>query len=254
VIARRRCAACLLVWASSFGLACSSGSGGSTGGCVNPGSGGGPPDAGARPLPSFCLADGGVASPSDAGSTAPVDAGPSACPATWEAVASQACQSQGLTCWYGEGQAQCGADGSWQQLELASGCTELPPPVDGGCCFPCLSCTYVRPYSLDGGEDSYCCNGATFAWETQGAFCPNGNVCGTVTASDYDQSCVTDSDCEPVYQGSLCDPGCGCANAVINACAVDQYLSDLESRSDGSGSQCTCPDVGVACVKGVCTL
>ena len=84
------------------------------------------------------------------------------------------------------------------------------------------------------------------------------NECHVVLASDYDQSCVVDSDCVAVGQVNSCPAnacsGCG-PTAAINKSALASYQpalsSALASASDGT---CACPnECGIAvCRNGKC--
>jgi hypothetical protein len=49
-----------------------------------------------------------------------------------------------------------------------------------------------------------------------------------IQASNYDQSCATDSDCVAVGEGNFCYPGAGrCPSAAIRASASGQYQADV---------------------------
>ena len=77
-------------------------------------------------------------------------------------------------------------------------------------------------------------------------------TCG-IAASDYDQTCATDADCVPVYEGTACDPQCLCANAAINAGALDTYQSDL-AKTVQSPNVCACAaPLPPRCVHSICT-
>jgi hypothetical protein len=117
-----------------------------------------------------------------------------------------------------------------------------------------------------------------------GAFCeevalvacgPVGSVCclhvlcaadakvQLIQASDYDQSCIVDSDCVEVYVGNACSCEIGCRSAMgpINKAAEPQYTADL---ANGPQVACSCappPPVSegaepvepvVCCVGGQC--
>ena len=82
--------------------------------------------------------------------------------------------------------------------------------------------------------------------------------CHVVLASDYDQSCVADSDCFAVDQVTSCPAsvcmGCG-PTAAINKSALASYQPTLSSSlASASGGECACPsgcDVAV-CRNGTC--
>jgi hypothetical protein len=132
--------------------------------------------------------------------------------------------------------------------------------LDAGCCSPGITCSYIAgPPSASGGLfTEYCCDGNTLQWGIEAGFCPNGNTCGTIEASNYDQSCSTDSDCVGVPQGDLCDSSTcvNCVGAAINQSAQARYQSDLESRNSGVAEKCACLINGPTpvCSGGICTL
>jgi len=78
--------------------------------------------------------------------------------------------------------------------------------------------------------------------------------CGdaTISAGEFDRSCMVDTDCVAVGVGDLC--ACSCEQGAINAKDLPQYQ---ERRGDISCSnQCgPCPELGEAfCEKGTCAL
>jgi hypothetical protein len=76
------------------------------------------------------------------------------------------------------------------------------------------------------------------------------DACSAIQASDYDQSCVVNSDCVAVAQGDTCRR-CACQSGAINRAALAGYHPVFGS----SGPVCFCPFFGVpTCVAGVCTL
>ena len=86
----------------------------------------------------------------------------------------------------------------------------------------------------------------------------NPGGCHAVLASDYDQSCVVDTDCVgvgevPTCPVSACD---GCLAQGINKNAVAQYLAALSQAftSAPPGEQCACPceGIGALCRGGKC--
>jgi hypothetical protein len=78
-----------------------------------------------------------------------------------------------------------------------------------------------------------------------------------VFASNYDQSCRTDSDCVPVEEGNFCDPGSnnGCTNAAINQSALSRYNAALAQTQAGVCiGLAGCPEeIGPCCRQGICT-
>jgi hypothetical protein len=83
----------------------------------------------------------------------------------------------------------------------------------------------------------------------------DASVCVTVDAATLDQSCMTDSDCAPVYVGQVCDGICfGCTyNTAINTSALATYQSDVASITQGQCGPCAYPGSGI-CAAGKCAL
>jgi hypothetical protein len=83
-------------------------------------------------------------------------------------------------------------------------------------------------------------------------------ACSAVVASDYDQSCVADSDCVQVGQVLRCPAGAcdGCLSAGINKNALSRYLAAFASAvaSIPDGETCGCPCEGdfAICRAGKC--
>ena len=63
-----------------------------------------------------------------------------------------------------------------------------------------------------------------------------------ISSGSYDQSCMTDVDCTPVYQGDVCV--CGCENTAVNKSQTTRYQADLASLKMKCG-----PAVAVACAS-----
>ncbi len=76
---------------------------------------------------------------------------------------------------------------------------------------------------------------------------------GSITASDYDQSCSVDSDCVGVTQGNLCAVGCNYVNAAISLADERKYQSDVSSKM-GDRPACPGPPFPAACNAGTCGL
>jgi hypothetical protein len=82
------------------------------------------------------------------------------------------------------------------------------------------------------------------------------SMCGSIQASDYDQSCSTALDCVAVAEGDSCNGlfCVDCANAAINVSAQAEYEAALQSIK-GSTVVCPCPEGATAtCDAGVCSL
>ena len=80
------------------------------------------------------------------------------------------------------------------------------------------------------------------------------HACGTIMASDYDQSCASDADCVTVPEGDFCDANrcTDCPNAVVSIRAQAQYEADLASKISKPFT-CPCPSGPTAvCNNGRC--
>ncbi len=87
---------------------------------------------------------------------------------------------------------------------------------------------------------------------TETAACTDANV-QLIQASNYDQSCTTNSDCIAVGEGNACYPcEIACPSAAINASAKGKYLSDVAKTSAGdlTGVDCGCPAAFNPCCRG----
>ncbi len=89
--------------------------------------------------------------------------------------------------------------------------------------------------------------------------CGGGGETHVFIVSAYSQTCSQDSDCVPVYQGTLGCCGPGCANAAINQSSYVDYLSDVSAREPACYGEDPCAlldDVvckaSAACRGGVC--
>jgi hypothetical protein len=83
-----------------------------------------------------------------------------------------------------------------------------------------------------------------------------------IQASDYDQSCKVDMDCQPIAVGNACVP---CAfscrlGAAINVGALARYDSDVASTPavamefNGQGCIVACPGAFPCCMGGMCQI
>ena len=73
--------------------------------------------------------------------------------------------------------------------------------------------------------------------------------CGTIRASDYDQTCAQDDDCVGVASGTFCSGGCSCTNAAIHKTAQAAY--DAAFPNVGQLA-CPCAAPMVYCGGGQC--
>jgi hypothetical protein len=188
------------------------------------------------------------------------------CPSAWASTSAggvpATCTVNGLVCTYPEGQAECAPDGTvlkWWTDGSTPGCSETAPKAGTACSLPGTRCDYITgpPGLVSTFITSYCCDGSRCAWTIeQGGGCPNGNTCGKIQASDYDQSCSTDADCVTEPEGDFCQPNqcTDCAGAVVSVKAQAQYEADLASRIS-TPFICPCPlGPSAVCVHGKCTI
>jgi hypothetical protein len=184
------------------------------------------------------------------------------CPATWSEVSPgglpATCSSNGLICTYPEGQAECGPDGSvlkWATAGATPGCGETAPTVGAACGSPGLTCEYITGPPDGTFTTNYCCDGTRCAWTLQGSDgCPNGNICGSISVTDYDQSCNANSDCVLEPAGDFCQATTctDCPGGAVSVKAQAQYEADLASKIS-TPRVCPCPGLQLAvCVAGQC--
>jgi len=79
----------------------------------------------------------------------------------------------------------------------------------------------------------------------------------SILASSFDQSCVSDLDCVPVGQGSVCaECGFVCPSAAINKGAFAAYQAAAVDAGGTFTGGCFCPDYGGSpcCHQGQCSL
>jgi len=126
--------------------------------------------------------------------------------------------------------------------------------------YPCESpqeCTVHMVF----GPQIYCCIDhvciAGQGAENEALACddPDAQV---IQASNYDQSCATDSDCVPVAEGTRCHPGGGgwCPTAAIRTSALAQYQADVfKSSANACIALGFCPNyAGPCCHAGTCRM
>ncbi len=88
---------------------------------------------------------------------------------------------------------------------------------------------------VDCGPSAICC--------VQTTTCTDANV-QLIQASNYDQSCTTDSDCIAVGEGNACYVcEIECTSAAINKSAESQYKADVaKTPAAEGGASCGCPE------------
>jgi hypothetical protein len=87
---------------------------------------------------------------------------------------------------------------------------------------------------------------------TSSADSGDSSVCGTIPASDYNQTCSQDSDCAGVQSGTICSTQCACGNDAINASDLTRYWANFPVMTPAC--PCSLPRVycnGTKCVRGV---
>jgi hypothetical protein len=86
---------------------------------------------------------------------------------------------------------------------------------------------------------------------------PDGGSC-SISASDYNQSCASDSDCVGVTDGDFCGTGrcINCITAAIGVSAMSQYEGDFERIANSSpAALCPCANAPSAyCNRGTCAV
>jgi hypothetical protein len=96
-------------------------------------------------------------------------------------------------------------------------------------------------------------------WTFDGDACCSDTapVCVDVEATDFSQSCAQDSDCTPVFSGSICNgaaESCTCPNSAIATSALDAY----EAATSLPGTPtvaCSCPAIPEPrCVANRCAM
>ncbi len=114
----------------------------------------------------------------------------------------------------------------------------------GGAKPPVVACTSANDCyeaAVNTGFSVFCCLNKTCAFSTTASTsgslalvdCTDANV-QLIQASNYDQSCKTDSDCVAVSEGNACIPGFGnCPMATINVGAMAQYNADVAKTNAG---------------------
>jgi hypothetical protein len=99
-------------------------------------------------------------------------------------------------------------------------------------------------------------DGGTPGWDSggrAGSDLSETGLCTPVLASDYDQSCLGDSDCVAVGEAPECPPtGCGCPLQSINQRAKARYMTALSRAfaTQSPGVRCSCPCIGA--LEAVC--
>ena len=123
----------------------------------------------------------------------------------------------------------------------------------GGLCMTGLDCANDDNMACDPGAGRCCLDQA---------ICPGGGP-KVIAGSDYDQSCMTDSDCLEISGGDacyVCTISCRTDPVAINRSSYPRYMADisrtLAAAQMGVGCGCpanTRPRAGPSCRGGKCT-
>ena len=136
--------------------------------------------------------------------------------------------------------AMCGCGGGVAASPTADGGSTLTPAAFDGSVMATASATTASDSSVEVEPDA-------------GAL--STGACTWILASNYDQSCMVDSDCLSVWSGYYCAPSCECANAAISSSAISQYTADTNATGSDSGIPvCSgCPAQAPPCCRqGIC--
>ena len=108
------------------------------------------------------------------------------------------------------------------------------------------------------GPAVYCClAGACIYGEAAIASTCSDPGGQTIEASNYDQSCTSDSDCAIVAEGDFCVPGANtCPMATINKSSLARYKADVaKTQAAVCGALASCPSgSGPCCHDGMCQI
>jgi hypothetical protein len=138
------------------------------------------------------------------------------------------------------------------------GSLEAGPATDAAAALACSSPQDCIAH-LPSGPEAFCCikNACVYGQAALATSCtdPDAQV---IAASNYDQSCKTDTDCIGVAVGNFCKPGAlNCSNAAINKSASGQYQADVAKTWAGAvcfvGSSCG-EEGSPCCRNGTCQI
>jgi hypothetical protein len=122
---------------------------------------------------------------------------------------------------------------------------------------PVVACTRANDcYEKGPFSTVYCCLDKVCAFSNDSTSivdCTDADA-QLIQASNYDQSCMTDSDCVAVSVGNACYPGfLNCTLGTINVGAMSQYNADVARTNAGictALSSCGA-EGGPCCVSGI---
>lgn len=125
-------------------------------------------------------------------------------------------------------------------------------------CASRFDCSSLSPLFNPSSDQNLvpCCVDNVCRLETYDDDCTDASA-QIILASNYDQSCTTDTDCVGVAEGNFCYPGAtNCGTATINKSANAQYQADVAKTRAAS---CYAPgncggNFGPCCVSGMCQV
>jgi hypothetical protein len=149
--------------------------------------------------------------------------------------------------------AAVGSDASLSASDATDASLDMNAPESVACAIP-QDCTH---FSV--GPLVSCCinNACIYGQAAIGAVpCTDANV-QLILASNYDQSCQTDSDCVAAGGGNFCLAGAGnCPSSAINKSAYSQYQADVAKTNASicrAFSSCG-NESGPCCRNGLCQM
>ncbi|MGH7437837.1 MAG: hypothetical protein ACRENE_19335 [Polyangiaceae bacterium] len=142
---------------------------------------------------------------------------------------------------------------TWALLLSAHGCggQVRGATPDAGDADGIAACSTPQECPFHDGNQIYCC--VEHACTTG---VPDGRPDGSkrpILASNYDQSCQTDTDCVAVGEGSACSVVSPCSNAAISRTAYARYQSDVATAPCFAVVSCTY-QLGPCCRQGTCRM
>jgi hypothetical protein len=184
------------------------------------------------------------------------------CPADLPETGSP-CSPESAYCGYTTSTNPCGADncdcqgGAWS---CGPTCVLFPAEDASSDAAdqhaPGVACTSVGDCTNTALGTAWCCldHACAYSPGTPLIACTDADV-QLIEASNYDQSCTTDSDCVAVREGNFCFPPI-CPSAAINVSAEARYNEDVAMTNAAiCGGIASCPSfAGTFCCAGSCRL
>jgi trimeric autotransporter adhesin len=129
-------------------------------------------------------------------------------------------------------------------VSLVVACTGGPGPIDQ---------TGTGSTSSSGGSNGTSSSGGSGSGTTGGT---GSGTNQTVSASEFSQSCVEDTDCIAVYEGAACNQ-CGCPNSAIARTDLAAYSTKRASAGCSTTDQACandCAEATAICAQGTCSI